>query len=39
MTGTILVAPLQVLDPKQALAYPTQYSFLRQMWRTLVAYL
>ena len=23
--------------PKQALAYPTQHSFLSQMWRTLVA--
>ena len=24
--------------PKQALAYPTQHTFLSQMWRTLVAY-
>ncbi|KAL3161604.1 hypothetical protein ABBQ32_010462 [Trebouxia sp. C0010 RCD-2024] len=39
-TGTpiqIQVAPKPGARPKQALAYPTQHSFLSQMWRTLVA--
>jgi len=39
-TGTpiqIQVTPKPGAKPKQALAYPTQDSFLSQMWRTLVA--